>query len=264
VAAIFGYLPGIDARPLAAAAAERAVQLDPTLAEAHHALGAVHQWLDWDLARAEPLLLRAVELNPRMTVSRMYLSALLAWTGRTDGAIREARHAIDLEPESALLAYICGNTFYWSRRLPEAREQFDRALALDPGALFVHWWRPVVLAALGEGEPAAKATEDALRLSTRPAFLVAAAGRAYGAVGRIDEVKALVDEMLRRRPSEYVAPIHIADAYVAMGDRTRACDFFEQALTDRNAALAWGPNTPFYDVIRDEPRFAAVMKHVRP
>ena len=72
------------------------------------------------------------------------------------------------------------------------------------------------------------------------------------------------DEMLRRRPSEYVAPIHIADAYVAMGDRTRACDFFEQALTDRNAALAWGPNTPFYDVIRDEPRFAAVMKHVRP
>src|SRR5438093_3321416 len=199
-----------------------------------------------------------------MTMSRMYLSALLAWTGRTDAAIREARHAIDLVPESALLAYICGNTFYWSRRLPEAREQLDRALALDPGALFVHWWRPSVLAALGEGEEAVKVVEDALRLSTRPVFLLGAVARGYGAVGRIDEAKALIDEMLRRRQSEYVAPIHIADAYVAMGDRTRACDFFEQALADRNAALAWVPNTPFYDVIRNEPRFAAVMKHVRP
>jgi tetratricopeptide (TPR) repeat protein len=123
--------------------------------------------------------------------------------------------------------------------------------------------RPSVLAALGHIDEAIKPVEDALRLSARPGFLVASLAGGYALVGRTDGAKTLLDELLRRRQSEYIAPIQIADVHVALGDFPRACDFMEQALHDRNAALAWVPSTPFYDVIRDEPRFAAVMAQIR-
>src|SRR5262249_51887168 len=239
VSSIFGYVPGVDARPLATAAAERAVQLDPEAAESHQALAAARLWLDWDVALAEQSVRRALELNPRMTISRANLAVLLSWTGRIDEALREARHTIELEPHSALYAYICGNTFYWSRRLPEARMHYDRALALDPSGLFTHWWRPAVLAALGEADEGIRPVEDVLRLSARVPFLVASLAGGYATAGRRDDARMLLDELLRRRHSEYIAPIHIADVHVALGDRPQACDFMEQALADRNGALAW-------------------------
>src|SRR5262249_24139095 len=104
VSSIFGYVPGVDARPLATAAAERAVQLDPEAAESHQALAAARLWLDWDVALAEQSVRRALELTPRMTISRATLAVLLSWTGRIDEALREARHTIELEPHSALYA----------------------------------------------------------------------------------------------------------------------------------------------------------------
>jgi pentatricopeptide repeat protein len=130
--------------------------------------------------------------------------------------------------------------------------------------LFAHWFRPAVLAAQGQIDEGIKPVEDALRLSARPGFLVASLAGGYAAAGRTDEARTLLDELLRRRQSEYIAPLHIADVYVALGDFTRACDFLEQALHDRNAALVWVPSTPFYDVIRGEPRFAAVMARIKP
>src|SRR5262249_13429981 len=104
IGAIFGYVPGVEARPLAAAAAERASRLAPDTAEVHQACGAVQLWLDWDIARAEQSFRRALDLNPRMAISHAMLGALEAWTGRVEEALREARQAIDLEPESALYA----------------------------------------------------------------------------------------------------------------------------------------------------------------
>jgi serine/threonine protein kinase/Tfp pilus assembly protein PilF len=263
VSAIFGFMPGVEARPLAAAAAERAVQLDPQLAEAHHARGAAYQWLDWELPSAERSLLRAIELNPQMAIARAYLGVLRVWTGRPAEGISEARRAIELEPESALLAYICSNALYWSRRFPESREQANRALTLDPAALFNHWWRPSLLVAMGAIDEAIKPTEDALRLSTRPAFLVSSLARGYAESGLRDDAMALVDELLRRSKSEYIAPLHLADAFAALDDRTRAFDFFEQALRDRNASMILMSSTPFYDRIRDDPRFAAVLAQIR-
>jgi tetratricopeptide (TPR) repeat protein len=209
----------------------------------------------------------------------------------TSAASTCAQHtAIECARASSEPAYNPRN--YWERRnqqfLRVALDYFERAIAADPDYALAHAGVADCHTVAASGpcagpqarcsriggarqfsrrsghiDEAIKPVEDALRLSARPGFLVASLAGGYALVGRTDGAKTLLDELLRRRQSEYIAPIQIADVHVALGDFPRACDFMEQALHDRNAALAWVPSTPFYDVIRDEPRFAAVMAQIR-
>jgi len=263
IAAVFGYGSGAEALPLATASAERALELDPLLAEAHYAVGAIRLWTEWDWNGADASLRRAAELNPRLAISISSRAALLAWLGQGDEAIREARRGMDLEPDSALITMIAGNVHTWLRRFSDALELLNRAVELDPAAGFIHWWRTPLLSRQGDHAQAIAATEGALAAASRPAFLLAALGRAYACAGRADDGRQLLDELLRRRQQEYVAPLYIGDLYAALGDRGQACDWLERAYEDRNGYLPPLLSTPAYDVWRGEPRFDALARRLR-
>jgi tetratricopeptide (TPR) repeat protein len=263
IAAVFGYCSGAEVVPLATASAERALELDPLLAEAHYAVGAIRLWTEWNWNGADASLRRAAELNPRLAISISSRAALLAWLGQGDDAIREARRGMDLEPDSALITMIAGNVHTWLRRFSNALELLNRAVELDPTAGFIHWWRTPLLSRQGDHAQAIAATEGALAAGSRPAFLLAALGRAYACADRADDAQQLLDELLRRRKQEYVAPLYIGDLYAAIGDRERACDWFERAYEDRNGYLPPLLSTPTYDVLRGEPRFDALVRRLR-
>jgi eukaryotic-like serine/threonine-protein kinase len=262
ISALFGYCCGADVAPLARASAARALELDPLLAEAHHAMGALHLWNDWDWTAADASLRRAAELNPRLAISISSRAAMLAWLRRGDEAIREARRGMELEPDSALIAFIAGNVFFWLGRLDAALDMLNRAAELDPAAGFVHWDRTPVLSELGDHARAIAGVESGLAAG-RPAFLVAALGRAYTRAGRTDDAQQLLDELLRRRKQEYVAPLYVGDLYAALGDRQQACDWLERAYEDRNGYLPSLLITPAYDALRDEPRFTTLVRRLR-
>jgi eukaryotic-like serine/threonine-protein kinase len=262
ISALFGYCCGADVAALARASAARALELDPLLAEAHHAMGALHLWNDWDWTAADASLRRAAELNPRLAISISSRAAMLAWLRRGDEAIREARRGMNLEPDSALIAFIAGNVFFWLGRLDAALDLLNRAAELDPAAGFVHWDRTPVLSELGDHARAIAGVESALAPG-RPAFLVAALGRAYARAGRTNDAQQLLDELLRRRKQEYVAPLYVGDLYAALGDRQQACDWLERAYEDRNGYLPSLLITPAYDALRDEPRFNTLVRRLR-
>src|SRR5207249_525178 len=96
VMAILGFRNGREAYPLAKAAAERALALDPMLAEAHHSVGTV-RWLEWDWQAALISVGRAVELNPRLAISWVYRDLFLTTSGLRHDTIAEMRKAMDLE-----------------------------------------------------------------------------------------------------------------------------------------------------------------------
>src|SRR4030095_4426181 len=205
ISALFGYCCGADVAALARAAGARARgsparawELDPLLAEAHHAMGALHLWNDWDWTAADASLRRAAELNPRLAISISSSAAMPAWLRRADEPIREARRGMTLEPDSALIAFIAGNVFFWLGRLDAALDLLNRAAELDPAAGFVHWDRTPRLRELGDHARAIAGVESALARG-RPAFLVAALGRAYARAGRTNDAQQLLDELLRRR-----------------------------------------------------------------
>jgi TolB-like protein len=262
VSALLGYCSGADVLGLATASAERALALDPNLAEAHHAMGALRLWIEWDWAGGDAGLSRALELNPRLAISHSYRAALLAWRRQRDDAIREARVGMELEPDSAVMAYIAGNVFYWLRQFDASLEIENQALTIDPTAVFVHWIRTPLLAELGDHARAIASIEGVLAGGGRPAFLLAALGRAYARVDRAPEAKQLLDELLRRRKHEYVAPLYLGELYAALGDRPQACDWLERAYEERNGYLPSTLIAPHHDVMREEPRVAALLRRM--
>jgi tetratricopeptide (TPR) repeat protein len=91
---------------------------------------------------------------------------------------------------------------------------------------------------------------------------LAALGRAYARVDRAPEAKQLLDELLRRRKHEYVAPLYLGELYAALGDRPQACDWLERAYEERNGYLPSTLIAPHHDVMREEPRFAALLRRM--
>ena len=112
---------------------------------------------------------------------------------------------------------------------------------------------------LGEHELAIADGERAVTLSNRQAFLVSALGCACGRGGRRADAERLLDQLRQRSEREYIAPLHIADVYASLGERSLACEWIERGYADRSGFMPELARAARYDVLRDEPQFQAVL-----
>ena len=136
---VYGVRPGSELRPLALNAAERALFLDASLAEAHHAYGAVCQWVLFDRIAAEASHKRALELNPRLAITYAYLGLLYAVQRRRQEASAAVGQATTLEPDSAVVQYISGGVSYWIGEMEAAERYIAQALELEREAAYPNW-----------------------------------------------------------------------------------------------------------------------------
>lgn len=205
---------------------------------------------------------RALELNPQLAITHVYLAVLFTYLRRDEEAVREALRAAELEPDSTLISYISGNVFYWLRRHEEARARLDRALELDPAAAFVHWARCEVVGEQGDADLAIAGVESGVAVANRPAYLVSALARAYARAGRRSDAQMLVNELLDRREREYIGPLFLGEMYAALVESSHACDWLERSYEDRNGFLPVMGRAPYFDCLREEPRFKALMRRL--
>jgi tetratricopeptide (TPR) repeat protein len=134
----FSLVPVSEAMPKAKAAAERALQLDPNLAEAHASLGLIAPFLNWNWAEAKEQYERAIELNPNYaTAHHWYAEGYLIPRRRVDDALLQIRRAQELDPLSAVIATDMGKELYFARRYDEAIVELRRALDFDPNFVSV-------------------------------------------------------------------------------------------------------------------------------
>jgi TolB-like protein/DNA-binding winged helix-turn-helix (wHTH) protein/Flp pilus assembly protein TadD len=128
----YGERPQTDFMPKARAAAQRAVELDANLAEAHTALALILQNYDWDWQTAEKEFRRAIELNPNYATAHQWYAEHLTWLGRFEEALRESERARQLDPLSLIIAADNGATLYYSRQYDLAIAKFRAVRELDP------------------------------------------------------------------------------------------------------------------------------------
>jgi tetratricopeptide (TPR) repeat protein len=121
-----------EAYPKAKHAAEQALALDPTLAEAHNSSAYVTMHLNWDFAAAEQGFRRAIELKPGYATAHQWYSELLAFLGRHAEAIAEIRKALELDPLSAVMHHQAGQTYQQARQYDQAIVEYRNAIALLP------------------------------------------------------------------------------------------------------------------------------------
>jgi TolB-like protein/tetratricopeptide (TPR) repeat protein/DNA-binding winged helix-turn-helix (wHTH) protein len=257
-----------EATSKARAAAEKALQLDDSLAEAHTSLGMIKLSYDWDWAGAEHEFKRAIELNPGYPLAYVMYGQYLTMVGRQTDAMPYFEKAHKLDPLFGQSYRGEGYSCFMAHKYDEAIVQYRKALELEPDAIT---YFGLVLARAERGDYATAITEaeKATKLDKSPLLLTSLAS-AYARAGRradANHVLRRLQELWERQGtapawhtarSPYVCPYEVAAVYAQLGDRDRAISWLDKAYRNRSC-LYWLRQDPRFDSIRPDPRFQELL-----
>jgi TolB-like protein/DNA-binding winged helix-turn-helix (wHTH) protein/Tfp pilus assembly protein PilF len=257
-----GNLSAREALPRARAAALRALEIDPSLAEAHASLAMVRGIHDWDWAGSEKGFRRAIELNPSYATAHHWFAHLLRALGRFAEAVAETRRAQELDPLSLIINSNVGSALFYAGRHDEAAAQYRRTLQLNPDWAPAHWGLGRTLRQQGRVPESLAEHAKAVAASRRDAGYVCTLANALALADRRAEAQELLEEMEQRARSQYVSPYDLALVHAGLGDHERALAALEQAYTERHSSLRQLRVDERLDPIRADPRFESLARRV--
>jgi len=233
----------------ARAAAERAIKLDPRLAEPHAALGFIAYDYDWNWQAAEKEYRRAIELNPNYPTAHHWYAYLLQNIGRNDEAIVEIKRARELDPLSPAINRDVGETLYVARRYDEAIDYLRKRLDVEPQDWRMRDVLAGVLCKEGACSKAIIETEKIIAISERDSGLLFRLAALYELADRNTDAQKILSELKARG---YQPPI---DYYATTGDKDKLFAWIERMSNDRNGIITNLKVHPIYDGIRSDPRY---------
>jgi serine/threonine-protein kinase len=258
----FLLLPPAEAYSKARIEAERALALDPALAEAHCSLGLVKYRFDWDWDGAEAEFARALDANPGYATAHLWQGVFLSLMGRFDAGLDAIRRALELDPLSLVVNWTRGYCLYYARRFDESLAQYGATLAIDPTFARVHVDIGIVHSLSGRHESAVEEVRKAIGLLEQSPSLLAALGYVYASAGDRGEADRILDELRTIAKRQHVSPFTIALVHVGLGDADGAFDWLERSLGQREDALVSLRVNPRLDGLRGDPRFAKLLQRV--
>ena len=258
VPGLYAFLPPSVAVPKALAAATRAVELAPELAETRTSLGVVHL-LGWNWSAAEATLLHAIDLNPRYALAHFFYAWLLATSGRQREAADAAQIAYELDPLSPATNGIVPLVSYHGRQYDRAIAEFQRALERDPGSFLGLMGISLSYAAKGMYNEAIGHAERGVKRSPDVNFLRGMLGAVYAMGGERDSALAVLEELNQRSQRMYVAPVLFAWIYAGLDERDNAFEWLDKACAEKSCVLGLGIRFPLYERLSSDPRFGQCL-----
>lgn len=258
----FNLIPVEQAMPRAQAAAEKALQLDSNLAEAHASLGLIAPFNNWNWADAEQHYQRAIELDPNYaTAHHWYAEGYLMPVGRAKEAISEIRKAQELDPLSAVIATDLGKELYFVRRYDDALVELRRALELDPNFISAHNWISDTLLEKKMYNDAMVELEKTKPFREERVYIRQTAYM-YARMGLHAQARAALTKSLRLSRGKPVSSGAIALIYAALGDKDESFRWLEKAYTERSSFMTSLKYWSVFDSLRGDPRFGDLLRRV--
>lgn len=258
----FNMVPITEAIPKAKAAAERALQIDPDLAEAHASLGLISPFLNWNWAGAKEHLEHAIELNPNYaTAHHWYAEGYLIPMGRVDDALGQIRKAQELDPLSAVIATDLGKELYFARRYDQAIVELRRALEIDPNFTSAHNWISDSLLEKGEYSAAIDELEKTKPFREERVYIRQMA-YLHARMGKRSQAKSELAEAFDLSRDKPLSSGAVALTYAALGDRDDAFLWLERAGMENSSFMTSLKFWSVLDPLRSDPRYADLMKRV--
>jgi TolB-like protein/DNA-binding winged helix-turn-helix (wHTH) protein/Flp pilus assembly protein TadD len=255
-----GGAPPQSVRSKAILAAQKALELDPTLAEPHVILALTYQE-QWEWSSAQHEYEAALNLSPNDAWVHGNYGRWMLCQGRFDEAQALARRGRDLDPLT-----VGGQDLGWilfqSRRYDEAVRELRSDLAVHPDNAGDMWFLGFSLIGKGASDEAVPVLERAVSLSNRSPAIIGVLVHAYADVGRRAEAIALVDELKRRQRQGYIPAAAFVHAYLGLGDKEQAFAWMERAFQERSSILQYLKVHPFFDPVRADARFQNLMLRV--
>jgi len=256
----FVGVPPKEVRPKVIGAVQKALELDPELADGHALLAGIYQ-KRWQWADAEAEYKRALELNPNDSTASLGYATWLMCQGRMDEALSWSRHARELDP-LGVTGVITGQILFFARRYDEAIRELRSVLAVRPDQAAAVWLLGFALTANHKPEEAIPLLEKAASGSAQSPGVIGGLVRANAEAGRRAEALRWLNELKRRQKTGYVPAAAFVDAYLALGQRDQAFVWFERAYREQADFLQWLKVHPFFDPLRDDPRFKDLLHRV--
>ncbi len=249
-----------DVIRLAKKAAERALALDPAVAEAHLALGQIRSLFDWDWAGAERAFKQGVDLNPSHTAGRIEYANFLTAMGRFEESIEISRQTLELDPLSPVAYNELGWALSFAGRDDEALELYREGLEIDPDFQQSHTLIMFIDVKRGDFDKAlVSLAQGELDLQTLPPSYMGTIGHLYGLAGWQTEARAILNDLMERRAQEYVPASSLANVHIGLGEHDEALRWLEVAYEERDVFLVWLKEMWIYDPLRSDPRFQDIL-----
>ena len=255
-----GGAPPSEVQPRVMSAIQKAMELDPSLAEAHGILASLYEE-QWQWSDAEREYKLALDLNPNDAGVHFAFGGWLLRQGRVEEAQPWFRSARELDPVG-----IDGGNMGWmhflSRHYEEASGELRSELGVHPGNASAYWFLGYVLIANGRASEAIPPLEKAVALSKRSPAMIGVLASAYAHAGRRPEALRLLDELKRRQQKGYVPAPALLHAYLGLGDDQQALVWLDRAYKEHSVIMEFIKVHPFFDPIRGDPRFVDLVRRV--
>ncbi len=253
-------LPPLEILPKAKAAAARAIELDPHLADPHATLGyaaGLFEW-DWDAACRE--LEEAMRLNANYPWAPHWLGLLSCGRGQTHRGLELIERAQTLDPLSPIINIAAGIPLHIARRYEDAVRRYRRVLETETAFAPGHYYIGISLQELGQFDEAIRHYERMIEIGGRNSLYLGALAHGYGRAGRTADAERVLAQITEMSQQRYMSPYCFVMAYDALGRVDDALQALEATLEERNAWMWFLPVEPRFDRLRDDPRFVAMVE----
>ncbi len=248
--------------PMAKEAAEKALQLDDRLGEAHTMLADIYFFYDYNLPAAESEFKRAIELSPNDAEAHNLYGWYLSALKRFDAGIAECQEGRKLDPLSSEANFLLGQSFYLARRYDLAINQLRTTIDLDPSLWVAHDELGWAYQEQGDLPRAIAEFQKARDLEPNVAEPLASLGRGFAVSGQAAKARQILDQLEKMPEKVHVTPYNVASIYAALGDKDAAFAQLEKAYQERSFYLMWLGIDPQLDNLRSDPRFRDLLRRV--
>jgi tetratricopeptide (TPR) repeat protein len=252
-----GYVPVDQSNPKARKEAQKALELDPNLADAHESMGRIKTEYDWNWTGADADYNRALELEPANTNVLIGAARLAAALGRFDEAIELDRRAIELDPLQTAAHFNFGLHAYYAGQLERAKQALQKVLELNPQRPNAH--RCLGYIYLSQSKPEEAIVE--MQKENDPVWRGFGFALGYHALGKKKEADAALAEYIKEYQNE--AAFQIAEIYAYRSETDKAFEWLDRAYKQRDSGLAQIKGDPLLRNLEHDPRYTAFLKKMK-
>lgn len=259
---VYGRLEPKEGFPKAKEAAERALEIDESSAEAHSSLAFIKFRWDWDRSATEREFQTAIKLKPAYAPAHQWYSSYLVAVERFDEAIAEAKRTEELEPLSFVASSHLGWIYYLAGQNDKAIEQCRKILERDPSSFPARRYLGLAYEAKGMYSEAIAEFQRGVKLSGSP-LMLALLGHAYAVSGKTAEAKQVLSDLQQLQGQRYVSPYTVAAIHAGLGDQDQAFKWLETAVEERDIWLMNLKVDPVFAKLRSQRKFTDILARIR-
>jgi TolB-like protein/DNA-binding winged helix-turn-helix (wHTH) protein/Tfp pilus assembly protein PilF len=248
--------------PNARLAAQKAIELDPSLAEPHASLAYYHLYYERDWKAAETEFQKAIELNPSYAVGHDWYGVYLTARGRWSDALNEMKIARELDPLSLSISTDVGFSLYYSGNYDGAIESLRGTLEKEPGFALAHLWLGRAYEEKGMYAEAVIEFEKVQKALPGWPVATAAKGWVYGRWGKTSEARQILSELNEESKHRYVSAYATALVHAGLGDKNEALRYLALGLKERTNWMVWTAVDPRWQSVRSDARFEDLLRQI--